>query len=123
MGENINFLYYSEEMGRDIIPDEATFNRYKLENELQLRNFLSLGIIKEKEKGNFDKAVCMMIEVQYVDELKANGEGAKNSENIEGYSYSVSEETKLIQQKNFKTTLDKKLAWIEMFCDIKMGVI
>lgn len=124
MFENVNYTYYSETLGRAIIPDEPTFNKYVLENEMEFKNLWNLGIVREVEKDGIAKAVCMMIEVQFIDEQTIKGEGDVGvaSESISGYSYSLSDLAKMTQTQNFNTTSAKKLKWIELFCSITRGI-
>lgn len=124
MFENVNYTFYSSEMGRANVPDSETFEKYVLENTLEFKKLYETGLIKPKEENGIDKAVCMMIEVQYMDEQTALGEdsAAPASESISGYSYSLSETAKMCQQQNFKTTSQKKLYWIGLFCDITRGL-
>lgn len=124
MFENVNYTFYSSEMGRANVPDSETFEKYVLENTMEFKKLYETGLIKPTEENGIDKAVCMMIEVQYLDEQTSSGEGsaAPASESISGYSYSLSETEKLAQQQNFKTTSQKKLYWIGLFCDIRKGL-
>ena len=125
MFENVTYIYYSDTMGRSTVPDEDTFNKLVDENELEFKKLYNLGIIDAEDSTSIDKAVCMMIEVQYQDEQAAKGasDNAPQSESVSGYSYSLSKTEELTQTENFKTTAQKKMHWIELYCDVKRGVL
>ena len=125
MFENVNYDFYKTNLGRSAIPDEATFNEYAIENKLFIKRLISDGMLVEREKDGIDSAVCMMIEVDYIEAQEAKGSnGAITSETINGYSCSydrtvVQEVAKL----NAKSTDAKKYKWLKLYCDVLQGVL
>ena len=125
MFENVNYDFYKTNLGRSAIPDEATFNEYAIENKLFIKRLISDGMLVEREENGIDSAVCMMIEVDYIEAQEAKGSnGAITSETINGYSCSydrtvVQEVAKL----NAKSTEAKKYKWLKLYCDVLQGVL
>ena len=125
MFENVNYGFYKTNLGRSAIPDEATFNEYAIENKLFIKRLISDGMLVEREENGIDSAVCMMIEVDYIEAQEAKGSnGAITSETINGYSCSydrtvVQEVAKL----NAKSTEAKKYKWLKLYCDVLQGVL
>lgn len=108
MFENVNFAFYSGELGRTAIPDEETFNQYALKNRQFVKNLVDDGLIVEREDGGIDKAVCMMIE----EDFEAGGDDCQTTaESVGGYSWSGT-------QKSLEA---KKYAWLKAFCFIATG--
>lgn len=123
--DNVTYTHYSSDLGRAIVPDAATFDRYKLENTLFVESLLKDGLIKEREAGGIDDACCMMIEESYNAAQIESGStsGAITSESIGGYSYSKSSKAADIQtEKNAKSESEKKYKWLSLYCDILNGV-
>ena len=125
MFENVNYNFYKTALGRSAIPDEATFNEYAIENKLFVKRLINDDMIVEREKDGIDSAVCMMIEVDYIEAQEVKGSnGAVASETINGYSCSydrtvVQEVAKL----NAKSTEAKKYKWLKLYCDVLQGVL
>lgn len=108
MFENVNYAFYSTEMGRAEIPDEAAFKRYALKNRQFVKALADDGLIVEREAHGIDKAVCMMIEEDYA----AGGDDrTTNSESVGGYSWSGTA----------KSLEEKKYAWLKAFCFVAAG--
>ena len=124
--DNVTYTHYSDDMGRTIVPDAATFEQYKLENVLFLKSLINDGLIKEREPGGIDDACCMMIEESYsAAQIETGGAGAGGvitSETIGGYSYSKSAKAAEIAiEKNAKSTDEKKYKWLSLYCDVLNG--
>lgn len=108
MFENVNYTFYSDTMGRSVIPDESAFNLYALKNRLFVQRLSDDGLIIEREDNGIDKAVCMMVEVDYV----AGGDERETvSESVGGYSWSGKD----------KSLEAKKYEWLKAFCYITNG--
>ncbi len=127
MFENVNYNFYKTVLERSAIPDEATFNEYRIENKLFVKRLLDDGMLIEREKDGVDSAVCMMIEVDYITACEANGSvengGAVSSETINGYSYSYDRTVAQESAKlNAKSTEEKKYKWLKLYCEIMQGV-
>ena len=105
MFENVNFAFYSGELGRTAIPDEETFNQYALKNRQFVKNLVDDGLIVEREDGGIDKAVCMMIEEDFI---VGGDDRATTSESVSGYSWSGT-------QKSLEA---KKHSWLKAFCHV-----
>ena len=108
MFENVNFAFYSGAFGRTAIPDEETFNQYALKNRQFVKTLVDDGLIVEREDGGIDKAVCMMIEEDFI----AGGDDCQiTAESVGSYSWSGT-------QKSLEA---KKYAWLKAFCFIATG--
>lgn len=108
MFENVNFAFYSGAFGRTAIPDEETFNQYALKNCQFVKTLVDDGLLIEREDGGIDKAVCMMIEEDFI----AGGDDCQiTAESVGGYSWSGT-------QKSLEA---KKYAWLKAFCFIATG--
>jgi len=121
--ENVTYTYYSDTLGRAVVPTEADFNALKLENIQLMKNWMPY--ITEKETNGIDSAVCLMIEIDYIDNqlLSGNSDNAIASENIAGHSisYGSNERNKLVEL-NGMSTLNKKLCKARLFCSFDLGV-
>lgn len=115
MFDNVTYTYYSETMGRSVVPDETTFNSLSFEQKAYAKTLYPF-VIEETEDDGFDKAVCMMIEEQYKAEQNKNSDGRiKTSESLDGYS--VSFDTSKVQNVE-----DRKMFWLRSFCNVSFGV-
>lgn len=128
MFENVTYDFYTDTLGRSVVPTEADFDRYADDNRLFMKGLVNDGIVAEREKKGLDTAVCRMIEIDYMTELEASGETADNggsvaSESINGYSYSYD---KTAQQeavkRNAKSAAQKKIDIIKLYNDYRAGV-
>lgn len=123
MFDNVTYTYYSSTMGRSIVPNETEFNKLKLENIQIMKGWLPY--LEELEDGGIDKAVCLMIEVEYADNQILNGEsaGSVSSETIGGHSISFgsTQKTKL-EELNTVSTMQKKYDKAKLFCHFLVGV-
>ena len=128
MFENVNYIYYSETLGRSAVPTEADFNRYADDNRLFMKGLINDGIVTEREENGIDNAVCRMIEIDYLTEQEASGAAAESggsvaSESINGYSYSYD---KTAQQeavkRNAKSAAEKKIDIIKLYNNYRAGV-
>ena len=75
--DNVTYTYYSDTLGRSVVPSEADFNAHKLENTLYVKQLIDDGLILPKDNNSFDNAACLLIECDYVtaQEMKAGGSG------------------------------------------------
>ena len=125
--DNVTYTHYHDDLGRNIVPDAATFNQYKHENVLFCKSLLNDGLVAEREPGGLDDACCMMIEESYTAAqteagASSNG-GVIASESIGGYSYSKSTKAADIAvEKNAKSADTKKDKWLSLYCDVLNGV-
>ena len=122
--ENVNYTFYSDTLGRAIVPDEKTFNRYKLENTLVMHQYIDDGLVCEKQLNGIDSAVCLWIEEDYKAEQAASGATVlESSESIGGYSHSVNTRAYDLQiEKNAKSTAQLKYKWLKLYCYINTGL-
>ena len=108
MFENVNFAFYSGDMARTAIADEQSFNQYALKNCQFVKGLADDGLIVEREYNGIDKAVCMMIEEDFI----AGGDDCQiTAESVGGYSWSGTQ----------KSLESKKYAWLKAFCYITNG--
>lgn len=128
MFENVTYSFYTETLGRSVVPSEADFNRYADDNKMFMKQLIADGMVKEREENGIDTAVCRMIEIDYTTEQEASGAAAENggsvaSESINGYSYSYD---KTAQQEavkmNAKSSAAKKINIIKLYTDYNAGV-
>lgn len=111
MFENVSYTYYHETLGRSVVPDAQTFNRWIPEAK---RYMLPLvPFLVEREPGGIDKATCMVVEATYQAAASGVPDGARlTSESIDSYSRSFN----LGEASGKSTSGAKKEAWIEMYC-------
>ena len=124
--DNVTYTHYHDDLGRNIVPDTATFEQYKLENVLFCKSLLNDNLIREREPGGIDNACCMMIETDYeaaqAEKGAANAGGFMTSESIGGYSYTKSSKAAEIAiEKNAKSADAKKYKWLSLYCDVLNG--
>lgn len=121
--DNVTYDYYTDVLGRSVVPDEQTFDRYKLENELYVKRLFADGLIAEREENGIASAVCMMVEEDYQHAQLMEGAALiDTSESIGGYSHSV--DTKAYDvavEKNAQPVSALKYKWLSLFCDIHNG--
>ena len=119
--ENVTYTFYTS-LGRSAIPTKAEFDKYALENKLYVDTLLPY--ITERNENGIDSAVCLMCEVDYLEaQAIITANLSKKSESLDGYSYTLDDgEKERIQDANFKTTAEKKLYWLGLFCEIYGGI-
>ena len=108
MFEKTTYAFYSGAFGRTAIPDEETFNQYALKNRQFVKTLVDDGLIIEREDGGIDKAVCMMIEEDFI---AGDDDCQITAESVGGYSWSGTQ----------KSLESKKYAWLKAFCFIATG--
>lgn len=107
--DKVTYDFYSDELGRAVIPSAAEFNTYRLKNVLFVKGLYDDGLIVERETDGIVKAICMMIEIDY----QAGGNDTiTTSESIGGYSWSGTK----------KSSEAKKYEYLKLFCHITGGV-
>ena len=128
MFENVNYIFYSDTLGRSAVPSEADFNCFALENKLFVKQLITDGvIIGEVEEHGVDKAVCMMCEEDYIAYVAQHGNnGDENStlasESVAGYSCSYDNTTRnKAIELNAKSASERKYMWISFYCNICNG--
>lgn len=119
--DNVTYTFYSDTLGRSVVPDADTFNSFKLENELYIKQLIDDGLILAKDANSYDSACCMLIECDYAtsQELKAGADGKApvSGENIGGYSYSLNTKAyDMAVEKNQKSNAEQKYKWLSLFC-------
>lgn len=121
--DNVTYTHYSSDLGRAIVPDEATFEQFKLEETLFIRSLLDDSLLIEREAGGIDNACCMMIEEAYkADQLAAGAGNVDTSESIGGYSHSMSAKAaEIAQEKNVKSAAENKYKWLRSYCYVLNG--
>jgi hypothetical protein len=128
MFENVNYTFYSETLGRSVIPTETDFNLYADDNKMFIKQLVFDGLVKEREENGIDTAVCRMIEIDYLTAQEASGSAAENggsvaSESINGYSYSYDRTAQQEAVKlNAKSAAAKKIDVIKLYNDYDAGV-
>jgi hypothetical protein len=128
MFENVNYTFYSETLGRSVIPTETDFNLYADDNKMFMKRLVNDGIVTEREENGIDTAVCRMIEIDYLTAQEASGSAAENggsvaSESINGYSYSYDRTAQQEAVKlNAKSAAAKKIDVIKLYNDYDAGV-
>ena len=129
MFENVSYDFYTETLGRSVVPDEDTFNFYADDNKMFVKQLVRDGIVREREENGIDIAVCRMIEIDYQTAQEASGAAAENggsvaSESINGYSYSYDRTAQQEAVKlNAKSVAAKKTVIIKLYNDWNAGVL
>lgn len=121
--DNVTYTYYSDVLGRAIIPNADEFNALKLTNVQLMKTWLPY--VTEREANGIDSAVCMMIETEYTDNQILNGSDSRAvaSESLGGHSISYGSTTKTkLEEMNAKATTDKKIAVAKLFVTFNIGV-
>lgn len=123
MFENVNYYFYSEVLRRSVIPDEETFENYKLLNVQKIKSWLPY--LEEKEENGIDTAICLMIEIdfKYDESINQKTKSLVSSESVAGHSVSydnsgISKEIEL----NAKSIESKKIEVVKLFCYFNLGV-
>lgn len=122
--DNVTYEYYTDTLGRHIVPDAEAFELYKLENLQQVKALLAEGLLAEREANGIANACCMMIEEDYrAAEIAAGKTGVTASETIGGYSHSMSTKAADLQtEKDARSTAEKKYKWLKLYCYVLGGI-
>ena len=117
MLENVTYEFYTEELGRNAVPDAETFESLALYNRQFVENLAEDGLIVERQVNGMDKAVCMMIEEEYLSRKSGEADGkAKTSISIDGYSESYDVSAK-------KSLESMRMSWLRVWCLVTPGVL
>lgn len=109
MFDNVNYTYYTETLGRSVVPSSTDFARYTPEAIAYMTPLLPFLI--ERESGGIDKATCMVVEETYRASVSGVPSGARvASESIDSYSRSFNLD-------GAKSADAQKAAWIHMYCE------
>lgn len=122
MFDKVTYTQYSSVLGRSVVPNEQTFNSYKLTNIQEMKKVLPF--VTENEADGIDNAVCMMIESEYK-VAKGISDVAKTiaSENVSGHSVSFDNSAiSKANEKNVRSLAEMKMDNIKLFCTISVGV-
>lgn len=126
--ENVTYDFYSDVLGRAIIPDEETFEKLKLLNVQKMKCLLPY--LEEREENGIDSAVCMMMEIDYRNETASSGAGGNSasgsvisSESVNGHSVSFDNAARIKElELDAKGTEERKLDVIKLFCYLNVGM-
>lgn len=122
--DKATYQYYTQELLGSVVPDELSFNRFKLKNIQYVKGLYNDGLLLEREENGMVSAVCMMIEEDYkASALETLEDAPLQSESIDGYSYQIN--TKAYEahiEQNSKSLAAKKYEWLTAFCFITGGV-
>lgn len=115
MFEHVTYGFYSDAMGRAVIPDENTFNRHKTAACAFVRS--KLPFIAAYEEKGLDKAACMVAEALYEAERDKTADGRiETNRSIEGFSQSF-------DVSKAQTLYDKKMECLRLFCAVSTGLV
>lgn len=121
--DNVNYQFYSETLGRAIIPNSEEFDALKLENVQTMKRLLPY--IEELEENGIDSAVCLMIETDYKNNQLKEGQTAAAiaSESLGGHSVSYGSNAVTKQTELDAISTDQaKIKAIKLFCALNIGV-
>lgn len=126
--ENVTYDFYSDVLGRAIIPDAETFEKLKLLNVQKMKCLLPY--LEEREENGIDSAVCMMMEIDYRNETASSGAGGSSasgsvisSESVNGHSVSFDNAARIKElELDAKGTEERKLDVIKLFCYLNVGM-
>ena len=120
--ENVTYTFYTETLGRSVIPSEIEFNKLTLENILRMKTYLPF--LTERAENGIDSATCLACEVCYQDAQAVLFDNLeKKTVSLDGYSETLDvSEKERIQAGNFKTTDEKIRYWIDLFCEFNGGI-
>lgn len=86
--DDLTYEYYTDTLGRSLIPDEDTFNSYLLDVDLEYAKIENY-IFDEKVEDAELKAGCLIIEALYKADKTNTADGkVVTSRSIEGWSQS-----------------------------------
>ena len=115
------YEYYTETLGRSVIPDEATFTRFVLAPSLYVDSLYVDGLVAQKDEGGFVSAVCMMAEEAYKASLAESTGGQKlTGESLGDYSYTVAQDG--LSTDGTSTGGKRGLDWLRLYCWLFVGV-
>ena len=115
MFEHVTYNFYSDTMGRAVIPDENTFNRHKTEAIVFVKT--KLPFISPAEDNGIDKAACMIAEELYKADKSKTADGRiETSRSIEGFSQSF-------DVSKVQTLYERQMFWLRTFCTVSTGLI
>lgn len=121
----VTYTYYSDTLGRAVVPTAEEFNALKLENIQKMKHYEEIGVVEETEENGIISAVCMMIEADYkINSLKSGTSAAAiASESLGGHSISYGS-TALNKQNELdaKSADAQKIDAIKLFCRFNIGV-
>lgn len=115
MFEHVTYSFYSDAMGRAVIPDEASFNNHKTEAIAFVKT--KLPFISPAEDNGIDKAACMIAEELYKADKSKTADGRiETSRSIEGFSQSF-------DVSKVQTLYERQMFWLRAFCTVSTGLI
>ena len=124
--DNVTYTHYHNDLGRNVVPDEAAFNAGKLAVTLWVKSLYDDGLLIERQPGGIDDACCMMIETDYqaaqTEAGAGNAGGVKSSESIGSYSYTRSTKAaEIAAEKNAKSADENRYKWLSLYCYVMNG--
>lgn len=123
--ENVTYTYYTETLGRAVVPNEQEFNALKLPNIQTMKHYEEIGVVEELESNGIRSAVCMMIEAEYSNNQLKQGKSSSSiaSESLGGHSVSYGSSALNKQVELDAQSLDaQKIGAIKLFCRLNIGV-
>ncbi len=106
--DKANYAFYSDTLGRAVIPTAKEFEAYKIKSVLYVQNLLNDGLVIEKKDNALVSAICMMTEEEYLYALNCEAGAVIQSQSIGGYSRTIE-----------KVDLNKKkLEWLNAYCHV-----
>lgn len=121
----VTYSYYTETLGRAVVPNEQEFNALKLPNIQTMKHYEEIGVVEELESNGIISAVCMMIEAEYSNNQLKQGESSSSiaSESLGGHSVSYGSSALNKQVELDAQSLDaQKIGAIKLFCRLNIGV-
>lgn len=121
----VTYTYYTETLGRAVVPNEQEFNALKLPNVQTMKHYEEIGVVEELENNGIISAVCMMIEAEYSNNQLKQGESPSSiaSESLGGHSVSYGSSALNKQVELDAQSLDaQKIGAIKLFCRLNIGV-
>ena len=111
MFNNVNYTYYTDTLGRAVVPTADDFARYTPEAIAYMTPLLPF--LDEREPDGIDKATCMVVEEYYKGALSGIPAGGRvASETIDSYSRSFNLD-------GAKSPDAQKEFWILAYCTRK----
>lgn len=115
MFEHVTYNFYSDTMGRAVIPDETAFNRHKTEAIVFVKT--KLPFISPAEDDGISKSTCMITEELYKADKNKTADGRiETSRSIEGFSQSF-------DVSKVQTLYERQMFWLRAFCTVSTGLI
>lgn len=119
---DVDFSFYCDGMCRTVVTSEEIFNTYKENAVVYVRNLMGDGLIVERVADGLKKAVCMMIEDEFIAEKSMSENAAVASESVGDYKVSYDNSRgNMIAERNAKSLDRRRYERLKSYCVVTNG--